>query len=534
MNNNLNNQIYYNAYQPYMLLDFDFSFKNDVLHDDLSISVLEVLRRVNLNKFIDFHHIDSRSYDPVMMLSVILLAFSEHGYTSLRNLEKLCRYDLRYRSITNGLTPSYKSFQRFINHNLKLSIQDIAKEIYLYIQDKQALEKQILYIDGTKFEANANKMTFVWKAWSRTYMPRHWQKYMELLRQVNRYFKKYGIDICYSVLKEPSIEYMIEIDEALEKWLQVKQYKRKGRGKHEIAKLCDELKKKAVKLWEYAIHKDILGNRNSFSKTDPDATFMHMKYDYYNHTNVFKPGYNVQVGVNNGYIAFTYISSDTNDMKTLQPFCEGYKKLYHKYPHTIVTDAGYGSYDNYCYCASKNIQGVMKYSGYEKKKEKINDKNRYRLIHMKRREDGTPICPQGHLFELEKLKVDTRGTYLKTEMHYRNKNCEDCPVKTLCTKAKNGRTAKITPKLEKIHNGIDRYLQTEEGKKLMRNRSVQAEGAFADIKHDFEYVKLHRRGESGVEVELMLVTIGYNLRKYHNRQVRRKKEEKQKTDQKLN
>ena len=179
MNNNLNNQIYYNAYQPYMLLDFDFSFKNDVLHDDLSISVLEVLRRVNLNKFIDFHHIDSRSYDPVMMLSVILLAFSEHGYTSLRNLEKLCRYDLRYRSITNGLTPSYKSFQRFINHNLKLSIQDIAKEIYLYIQDKQALEKQILYIDGTKFEANANKMTFVWKAWSRTYMPRHWQKYIE-------------------------------------------------------------------------------------------------------------------------------------------------------------------------------------------------------------------------------------------------------------------------------------------------------------------------------------------------------------------
>ena len=106
-------------------------------------------------------------------------------------------------------------------------------------------------------------------------------------------------------------------------------------------------------MWQYAIQEDILGERNSFSKTDPDATFMHMKYDYYNHTNVFKPGYNVQIGVNNGYIAYQYISSDANDMRTLQPFTEGYKELYGQYPKMEVTDAGYGSYENYSYCKSK-------------------------------------------------------------------------------------------------------------------------------------------------------------------------------------
>ena len=179
-------------------------------------------------------------------------------------------------------------------------------------RDEKALEEQILYIDGTKFEANANKMTFCWRGWSKRYLPRHWQKCMELLRQVNRYFKKHEIDIHYSILKYPNIEYMIKIDEALENWLKEKEHIRKGRGKHEIAKLCDELKKSAVKMWQYAIQEDILGERNSFSKTDPDATFMHMKYDYYNHTNVFKPGYNVQIGVNNGYIAYQYISSDAN------------------------------------------------------------------------------------------------------------------------------------------------------------------------------------------------------------------------------
>ncbi|WP_245301017.1 hypothetical protein [[Clostridium] innocuum] len=55
------------------------------------------------------------------------------------NWKKLCRYDIRYRSITNGCVPSYKSFERFINHTLKESIQTIAKEIYLYVQDEKSI-----------------------------------------------------------------------------------------------------------------------------------------------------------------------------------------------------------------------------------------------------------------------------------------------------------------------------------------------------------------------------------------------------------
>ena len=90
----------------------------------------------------------------------------------------------------------------------------------------------------------------------------------------------------------------------------------KGKRKSEIQKLYDELKENAMKLWEYSIHLDMLGNRNSCSKTDVDATFMHMKYDYYNHTNVFKPGYNIQIGVSDGFIRNIYVSSDSNDLKT--------------------------------------------------------------------------------------------------------------------------------------------------------------------------------------------------------------------------
>ena len=124
----------------------------------------------------------------------------------------------------------------------------------------------ILYIDGTKFEANANKMTFCWKGWSKRYLPRHWQKCMELLKQVNRYFKNMKSISIIQFLKYPNIEYMIKIDEALENWLKKKEYIRKRQRKTRNQKLCDELKKSAVKMWEYAIQEDILEDRNSFPR----------------------------------------------------------------------------------------------------------------------------------------------------------------------------------------------------------------------------------------------------------------------------
>ena len=117
----------------------------------------------------------------------------------------------------------------------------------------------------------------------------------------------------------------------------------KGKRKLKIQKLYEELKENGLKLLEYAIQLDMLGERNSCFKTDIDATFMHMKYDYYNHTNVFKPGYNVQIGVSDGFIKNIYVRSDCNDLKTYISFMEKYKQAYGTLPSITLADAGYGS-----------------------------------------------------------------------------------------------------------------------------------------------------------------------------------------------
>lgn len=514
LQNNYNEN--YSVNQMSFLLETTFS-EQQIRKDDLSRTILEVIERIDLRKYFDSTKGWPRSYLPQNMLAAVLLAYAEMGNPSLREMEDKIRYDLRYRLIMQGYEPSYRTIQRFLNKYLKVSIKEIHKDVYLCIQDKKELEKAILYIDGTKFEANANKMTFFWSAWIKKYYPKHWQKVMELIRQLNNYFKKNEIEVKYSILKEPSIEYMIEIDERLDAWLTSINAIRKGRGIHPVAQIKRELNKCARKVWEYALAKDIIGDRNSFSKTDPDATLMHMKYDYYNHTNVFKPGYNVQIGIVNEYIAHYYVSADANDLKTYIPFMEEYKQQYGQYPDKAVTDAGYGSFENYAYSKIHGIQAVLKYSGYEKKKEKVNDKNRFRVVHFERTEEGTPICPAGYEFTLEEIKVDTNNKIPKTTLKYRNEHCKDCPLRSKCTKAKNGRTTTVTPLLEKYQTEVDEYLQSEEGKELMVNRSIFTEGAFGDIKSNYGFNILHRRGKDSVDMEIGLVTIGFNLRRYHNK-----------------
>ncbi|MCQ4989806.1 hypothetical protein NE599_12310 [[Clostridium] symbiosum] len=72
--------------------------------------------------------------------------------------------------------------------------------------------------------------------------------------------------------------------------------------------------------------------RNNYCKTDPDATFMHMKDDYMRNVQL-KPGYNVQIGVDSESIVAVDIFKDRNDVWTLVPLLKRMKeKLGFNYP----------------------------------------------------------------------------------------------------------------------------------------------------------------------------------------------------------
>jgi hypothetical protein len=377
----------------------------------------------------------------------------------------------------------------------------------------------------------------VWRRATEKYYARCYAKIYKVMEEMIQYFNERGEEHGLSLLRKFDLLYLTEILEIME--FHAKQngiifVHGKGKRKTQFQKWYDALNSYAINMWKYEMHFDILGDRNSFSKTDPDATFMHMKYDYYNHTNVFKPGYNIQMGNVNGFIWDIYVSSDCSDTRTYIPLMEQHFKNYGSYPKRTGADAGYGCYDNYKFCKDNGIELYMKYSGYEAKKMKKTEKNMFRSIMFKTDENGMPVCPAGHSFRIEKVRTDTRGVYPREMETLINDHCEGCQFKSKCTKSKKGiRRIQRCSQLEEWKKEVDENLETDLGKEIMRNRQIFSEGIFGDKKHNWKYDKMHRVGESGVKTEIYLYSIGRNIRRFHKLYWKRRREEEKKVNQLL-
>ncbi len=214
-----------------------------------------------------------------------------------------------------------------------------------------------------------------------------------------------------------------------------------------------------------------------------------------------------------------YISEDANDVNTFIPFMKGYYAAYDEYPKKTPADAGYGSFDNYSYCREHDIDLYMKYPMQAKEKEKLNDKNRFKSYKFEINEDDEIICPAGHAFTFIKSRIETRGIYEQVNEMYVNEHCDGCPLRKRCTKSKDGRSLTRNHELEDFHHEVVDNMSTPEGKSIMIQRSIQAEGVFGQIKEDNKYARIRRRGNSGVKEELLLVGIGHNIRRYHIRKL---------------
>lgn len=101
-------------------------------------------------------------YSYYRLFATILYGFSFDRYT-LRELEDACKYDLRYIYLMEQETPRHTKFCDFINKVIVHNEEEIFSLINLEIQKVTNIEFEDAFIDGTKYEANANKYKFVWK-----------------------------------------------------------------------------------------------------------------------------------------------------------------------------------------------------------------------------------------------------------------------------------------------------------------------------------------------------------------------------------
>lgn len=258
-----------------------------------------------------------------------------------------------------------------------------------------------------------------------------------------------------------------------------------GRRKSLYQKQYETLSGYCERLKNYARHIEICGeSRNSYSKTDHDATFMRVKSDYMGNDQLL-PAYNLQAAVCDEYIAVIDAKPYASDIECFVPLMEKY----------------------------------MKFTMFDKEtKDSKYHNNPFRVDNFKRDEKGNLICPNGKRF-LYKYDKHVRGNkYGRTEEIYECEDCTNCPYKGECCKRTSGnRTARLNRELTAIYHEVIDNLESVHGALLRMNRSIQAEGTFGVIKWDRTYKRLFRRGEKAVILEFTLISCGFNLYKYHNK-----------------
>ena len=488
---------------------------------DPVVTFKEVMEGVNLNKYLISTSNETRGrdgYDPKVLLKIVLFAFMIN-VRSTRKIESLCRNDIRFMYLSDEVKPTHMTIANFINNYLLDSIEQISNDITKYIINKQNIDISTVFIDGTKIEAFPNKYTWVWKNACITSRDRQFKHLSKLFESINN-----------SSILEPGLAFEVKNTYSIEELEKNKEFllsiidkqsirfvNGKGHHKHIIQRYYDKLSRIIDMLKDYAIKIDKCGEgRNSYSKTDVDATFMRMKTDYMGNTALL-PAYNWQLVSAGEIILFGLTSQSASDNKCFIPLMEKYKEIYGKYPTTPVADAGYGNLQTYSFCEKNNIRKFMKFATWEKEthdKDFHNDP--FRSVNFKIDDEGNPICPNGKKF----FKIS--DSYIKgnkdkrVEEKFQCEDCNGCPFRDKCHQSKNNRVININRTLTSYHKEVIDNLASEEGIKLRCTRSYMSEGAFGVIKQDYNYRRITRVSLKKVNLELYLIIIGFNLAKYHN------------------
>lgn len=446
-----------------------------------------------------------KGYNPYNLFAAILYCFAKFNAT-LRDIEDKCIFDLRVLYIMEGNIPDHSVIGKFINRYIVPYQHEIFTCITKQIIKDFHLQIENVYVDGTKIEANANKYKFVWKPTK--YHKKLDVKIKELLKEIE--MEKYNSNQCITTIEFQTIlkEY------AFHKQIDV--YKiPSGRGKRLTLeqKKCKLGYQYLSKLLEYEEKERICGeNRNSYYKTDRDATAMVLKEDYYSKlSHDFHAGYNVQVLVSNLLIMMYGVFQDRNDYYTFIPMNDSYFKYYGTYPKNECDDSGYGIYVNYKYMREHNIGNYVKFQSW---KGEANGKNPQLFYTF---DDGV-MCINTCIGE----EIPFSPIYHQRKKEgrlYKFNGCNHCNYSYKCkkklkNKEQDFRIIELIPDYELLKEQARNNLQSPKGIELRINRSIQVEGTFGQIKNNMSYDRIRRRGLDKVSCEIMLMCLGVNIRRY--------------------
>ncbi len=456
-----------------------------------------------------YSSVGSSSYHPKMLLKVLVYGYVTNIYSS-RKIESSLKENIHFMWLSAMNTPDHNTINRFRSERLKEVLRTLFVQIVQLLASEGLLSLKEISLDGTKIEANANRYTFVWGKAIKT----NKEKMAKQLDELWQYAQKVAEQETdtpeppdFTKIDKQKVEQTIAQIDAL---LADKKVDKKIEQKLNYAK-----KNYPKAIEKYEAQEKLLAGRNSYSKTDTDATFMRMKEDHLQNGQL-KPGYNVQVSASNQYVVEYTIHPNPTDTTTLPTHLEQYNEDYKQLPEEVTADAGYGSEQNYQYLEDNHVAAYVKYNHFN---------NQLKKNHLKK----NPFAAETLYYNAERdcyycsmaqpmnyigtIERKTSTGFTQTIKKYQAQNCNGCPLRGVCHDAKANRTIEINHNLNRHKQIAYEKLTSEEGIQRRKKRCVEVEPIFGNIKNNHHFKRFMLRGKAKVEIEFGLLAIAQNLRK---------------------
>jgi transposase len=454
------------------------------------------------------------AYHPRMMLKVLVYAYTQRTYSS-RRIAKAVRENVNFMWLAGGNRPDFRTLNRFRSSRIRAVMDDVFAEVLEYLIDEGYVKLETYFVDGTKIEANANRYRHVWRKNVVRYKAGVQEKIRALLDEIERVNEEeqaeYGDDDLEELggrgsgglESEALAKRIADLNERL-------RHKPKEKG---LAKAVRTLERDLLpRLERYEDQEAKLKGRNSYAKTDEEATYMRMKEDHL-HNSQAKAAYNVQMGTENQFVVGYSLHQRPTDKACLIPHLEGVREMVGEVPCRVVADAGYGSEENYAYLDEAGVEGFVKYPTFDREQKRSWQRERYRVENWQYdAERDEFICPQGKrlIYKTTTVRQSANG-YIAERREYECTDCSRCPAKEACTRSTGNRRVSRSKRLRRYREQARENLLSEEGRRLRARRGVEVEGVFGRLKHNWGFRRFMLRGLEKVKVEWGLLCIGHNL-----------------------
>jgi transposase len=491
------------------------------------------------------------SYHPKMLLKVLVYAYTQQLYSS-RKIAKALRENIYFMWLSGNQRPDFRTINRFRSEVVKDVIEDIFTSVLELLIGEGYVKLENYFLDGTKIEANANKYSWVWGRSTKRYKQKLQEKVKQLIEQIEQVNEAENAEYGERDLEEMGPDKPLD-SQKLERKIQElnqrlkvrsekqpepqaeaakpeplsrsedltpkpKKKKRGRRGKSKLQKAQAALKKLEEdclpRQKKYEDQERKLAGRNSYSKTDVDATFMRMKDDHMKNGQL-KPGYNLQMGTEGQFVVGFSVHQRPGDPGCLVSHLKGVKEKLGRLPKNVIADSAYGSEENYAYINQEQVGNYLKYNSFGKEQKARYKPNPFAADQLGYDpEKDELICPAGkRLIYQYTFHTKTENGYLAERRCYEAEDCNGCPLKPQCTKAKGNRRVEISFQLKAWRQQAWQNLTNQKGQKLRSKRGVEVESVFGRLKEDWGFRRFLLRGTEKVKTELGLLCIAQNMAK---------------------